>query len=54
MIGEAAAYNDDQSAVPVPDTVTALIRFGDDDVVQTGIADLLGENYWGLVGILSR
>ena len=54
LIAEGAAFASDDEAVPVAATVTTQYGVHDTDVVRTAGPDLLGENYWGIGGVLSR
>lgn len=54
LISEGAAYGDDEDAVPLPDTVSTLFRFDNLGNVETTVANLLGQNYWGLATVMSR
>lgn len=54
LIGEKALFRNDADAVPVAGTVSTVFDVGENDVVTTTEANLLGENYWGIAKILSR
>jgi chromosome segregation ATPase len=53
-IAEKALYYNDDDAVPSSSTVTTVFAISEQGAVKTSDGDLLGENYWGLAGILSR
>lgn len=54
LIGERAVFQSDDDAVPAPGTVATLYRFSANGTVKEGDANILGENYWGIAGVLSR
>lgn len=54
LISERAVFQDDNDAVPAPGTVATLYRVGQNEVVTEGDANILGDNYWGIAGFLSR
>lgn len=54
LISERAVFQDDQDAVPAAGTVATLYRIGANGVVSEGDANILGDNYWGIAGVLSR
>jgi hypothetical protein len=54
LIAEKALYRDDDDAVPASSSVATLFAISEQGAVKTSDADLLGGNYWGLAGILSR
>jgi len=54
LIAEKALYRNDNDAVPASSTVATVFAINEQGAVKTSDADLLGENYWGLAGILSR
>ena len=54
LISERAVFQDDEDAVPAAGTVATLYRIGANGVVTEGDANILGDNYWGIAGFLSR
>ena len=54
LIAEKALYCNDDDPVPASSTVATLFAISEQGAVKTSDADLLGENYWGLAGVLSR
>jgi len=54
LIAEKALYCNDDDAVPSSSTVATVFAISEQGAVKTSDGDLLGENYWGLAGILSR
>ena len=54
LISERAVFQDDEDAVPAAGTVATLYRIGANGVVSEGDANILGDNYWGIAGVLSR
>lgn len=54
LIAEKAVYRSDDDPVPASSTVATLFAISEQGAVKTSDADLLGENYWRLAGILSR
>ncbi len=54
LIAEGAAFASDDEAVPVSATVTTQYGVHEADVVRSAGPDLLGENFWGIGGVLSR
>ena len=54
LIAENALFRNDDDAVPASSSVATLFAISEQGAVKTSDADLLGENYWGLAGILSR
>ena len=54
IIGSKAQFPDDLQAVPIASSVAVLYDIGSTGTVAEGKANLLGENYWGLLNVLSR
>ncbi len=54
LIAEKALYRNDDDAVPASGSVATVFAISEEGAVKTSDADLLGQNYWGLAGILSR
>lgn len=54
LIAEKALYRNNEDAVPASATVATVYAISEQGVVRTTDANLLGENYWGIAGILSR
>lgn len=54
LIAEKAVFRNESDAVPVSDTVATVFGISAKGVIKTTDANLLGENYWNLVSILSR
>jgi len=54
LIAEKATYRNDDDAVPASATVSTVYAISEQGVTKTSDANLLGENYWGIAGILSR
>ena len=53
LISEKATFPNDDDAVPVSTSVATLFSI-DDESVNEGEVDILGENYWEISAILSR
>ncbi len=54
LIAEKAIFNGDDDAVPVSGSVSTVFVIGKQGSVSEIDANLLGENYWNLAGIVSR
>lgn len=54
LISERAVFQNDGDAVPAAGTVATLYRIGSNGIVTEGDANILGDNYWGIAGFLSR
>lgn len=54
LIAEKAIFRSDSDAVPVSDSVSTVYVIGKQGAVKEIDANLLGENYWNLAGIVSR
>ena len=54
LIAEKAVFRSDDDAVPVSGTVATVFAINHKGVVKEKDANLLGENYWNLSGIVSR
>jgi len=54
LIGEKAIFRSDDDAVPTSSSVATLYSINKNGVIEEDDANLLGENYWNLAGILSR
>ena len=54
MIAEHALFKKDDDAVPIPGTVATVFAIDANGVVKQKDANLLGDNFWGLSGVLSR
>ena len=54
LISERAVFQDDDDAVPAAGTVATLYRIGSNGIVTEGDVNILGDNYWGVAGFLSR
>lgn len=54
LIAEKAVFRVDDDAVPVSRTVSTVFEISKNGVIKERDANLLGENYWNLSGILSR
>ena len=54
LIAEHAVFSEDDDAVPIAGTVSTMFAINGNGVVTKSDANLLGDNYWGLVDVLSR
>ncbi len=54
LIGERAVFQNDGDAVPAAGTVATLYRIDANGIVTEGDVNILGDNYWGVAGFLSR
>ncbi|MDH4255676.1 MAG: hypothetical protein OEX13_14285, partial [Gammaproteobacteria bacterium] len=54
LIGENAMFDSNETAVPIPGSVSTLFRIDANGAVKTADANLLGANYWGVSEVLSR
>ena len=54
LIAEHAVFKENDDAVPVAGTVATIFEIRSNGTVGERDANLLGENYWGLSGVLSR
>jgi hypothetical protein len=54
LLGERAKFHQNTDAVPDPESVRALFRIGDDGQIRESDINMLGNNYWGIVRVLSR
>ena len=54
LIAEKAMFRDDDDAVPVSGSVAIVYRISKRGAIKESDANLLGENYWNLAGIVSR
>ena len=53
LLHDAAQFASEDDAVPFSGSVATLYRLGEDGTVTQGSADLLGDNYWGVIDVLS-
>ena len=54
LIAEHAIFKDDDDAVPIAGTVATVFAINGNGVVNKCDANLVGDNYWGIAGVLSR
>ena len=54
LLAQSAEYRDDSDTVPIPASVTTVFAIGTDGEVTGTNADIIGENLFGIVRILSR
>ena len=54
MIAEHAMFRDSEDAVPAPGTVATVFAIDRNGVIRQKDANLLGDNYFGVAGVLSR
>jgi len=54
LIAENALYRNDDETVPDSGSVATVYVISEHGAIKTKDADLLGENYWNIAGILSR
>ena len=54
MIGDDAMFQNDEDAVPVSGSVATLYRIAPNGVISKGDINVLGDDYWGVSGVLSR
>jgi chromosome segregation ATPase len=54
LIAEHALFQEDDDGVPVAGTVATIFAISANGVVTKSDANLLGDNYWGIVNVLSR
>jgi hypothetical protein len=54
LIAEDAMFRSDEDAVPVAGSVSTVYSINANNIVKKRDGNLLGDNYWGLVKILSR
>ncbi|NCF23670.1 MAG: hypothetical protein GWP60_03965 [Gammaproteobacteria bacterium] len=54
LIAEHAVFQEDDDAVPLAGTVATVFAINSNGVVTKSDANLVGDNYWGINGILSR
>jgi hypothetical protein len=54
LIAEYVMYRNDDEAVPTSGSVATLYEISENGAIKTRDADLLGQDYWGIAGILSR
>ena len=54
LIAEHALFQEDGDAVAVAGTVATVFAINGNGVVTKSDADLLGDNYWGIVNVVSR
>jgi hypothetical protein len=53
-LAETAQFRSDDDPVPTAESVAGLYELRKHGLVLTGEANLLGDNYWSLMRILSR
>ena len=54
LIAENAIFRNDDEAVPASGSVATLYEISANGVIKTRDANLLGQDYWSIAGILSR
>jgi DNA repair exonuclease SbcCD ATPase subunit len=54
LIAEKAQFDKDDDAVPVPGTVSTIFSIDETGAITEKDANLLGENYWDVVNVVSR
>ena len=54
LIAENAMYRNDDEAVPDSGSVATLYEISENGVIKPKDANLLGQDFWGIAGILSR
>jgi len=54
LIAENAMYRNDDEAVPDSGSVATLYEISENGVIKAKDANLLGQDYWSIAGILSR
>jgi len=54
LISEKALFDKDDDAVPVPATVSTIFSIDETGAITEIDANLLGENYWDVVNVVSR
>ena len=54
LIAEHAVFQEDDDAVPLAGTVATVFAINSNGVATKSDANLVGENYWGISGVLSR
>ena len=54
LIAENALYQNDDEAVPTSGSVATVYEISENGVIRTRDANLLGQDYWSIAGILSR
>ena len=54
LIAENAMYRNDDEAVPDSGSVATLYEISESGVIKAKDANLLGQDYWNIAGILSR
>ena len=54
LIAEHAVFVEDDDAVPIAGTVATVFAIGADGGITKSDANLVGDDYWGITGVLSR